>query len=157
LGQTSDAANPSLTTAVYYLNEAGITAATDGANLVVTWSGAPTVQQEWAVFLQNVNQAAPYAYLQQSTSTTTNITASAVTNAMCDMGFITVSSIVTTDAAYTIGTTGFGTPDVDATGSALFDAMVDHQTFYSAGSFAPNVTRAASNEQRLQGFVIQVY
>ena len=157
--RTYNGVNPTVTNSVWYLNEAGVAAATSPSNLVVTWNNAPTNQQIWAVFLKNVDQTTIYANVQGGDSTTTDVSsAAAVSYGIGDRGFFSVSSITTAAGTYTINTAGF-TAEVDQSAVATFDAVVaiSNSTFTASGNFTPYATRTTSNKQTLQGFVIKGY
>ncbi len=152
--RTYNGANPTVTNSVWYLNEAGLAAATT-TSLTITWNNAPTVQQNWARIISTVDQTTPYASLQGGDSTATSVTTTAAVNyTPGTIGFAGVSSITTAEGTSTFTNI---TMDQQESVSTTFEAAIGDASYTTTGSFTPSFTNGSANKQTMQAFVIQGY
>jgi hypothetical protein len=152
--QTATGTNSRAYAAAFYLNEAGIAAATN-TTFTPTWTNTPTTNLEYtSVFVCNVNQTNSIgATDSNATDTGTGPTIGALPPLATGPGDMVIeASANTTPGTYTANN-GF-TKDFDSS-SASYDAMDGHKTT-TAASETPSVTHSvSSNRKVIIGFVVR--
>jgi hypothetical protein len=138
--------------AAYYLNEAGITAATN-TTFTPTWTNSPTYVEYTSVFVANVNQTTVIGATDSNATdvgTGPTIGATALATGPGDM--VIEASANTSSGIYTANN-GF-TKDFDSSSSS-YDGMDGHKTTTAAFE-TPSVTHNVSTSRKvLIGFVVR--
>jgi hypothetical protein len=137
--------------AAYYLNEAGVAAATNGT-FVPGWSATPSNVSYASVFLSNVNQSTPLgasATNSINASSPTTITTSAL--AANDGDMVILGATCGNPAGYTLNN-GF-TEALDQNMSSS-QGVTGYKVSIGANE-TPSATNAGPNRQVITGFVIK--
>jgi hypothetical protein len=136
--------------AAFYLDEAGIAAATD-STFVPTWSNEPSPVEYSSVFLENVNQTTPIgSTVSKGLGAGSTLIAYPLPTEMGDM--VIEGSAATSSGTYTVNN-GF-TKDFDSS-SNDYDAMAGHKAATGADEMLIVIHTVPVSRKVLIGFVVR--
>lgn len=128
-------------TEIWYLNEAGINAASSFCNdFTVTWSSAPTAESFTAITLEDTDQATPVANSNGTSNTGGTNTTIASGNVAVGVNDIMIYATMSQTASLTHTPASGYTEIADFTASAAFTVAAAIKTIATAGNENPTAT-----------------